>query len=537
VRLRSIVTSNPTTLADREQTNSQSEPATLKQYTDEIILAVLAAGSLACWIILHGHYGLFANRDNTHFAFEKVPGGWDSQIIRQTAGIFVLLGLIYLVAFWLIRTTTNLSILAKALIGVMIVGPAIVNVLLYPVGALDVFNYMTELKLTFFFDKNPYLVTFEAYREDPFALPAFLVNVPLFYGPVWLLLSWIPAVFVGWDSFIDLLIALKIFNGLLILATGVIASRFAEDARRRWTIAFLVLANPLVLFEGIGNVHNDVMMTAFLIAALLALKKQSVFAGPLLVLATMVKFYPLALAPLFIVRVFADRWGWRKTAISAALSFVTLAAVVAPYWSDGDMVDGLRDGIEQSQKMDHVSIFSLAQQYEQQRIADRQLDPDYWKQFASSDVVPKSTHDRLRNGFAALFIVLAAGIALSTLRGRAMELAAAETLLIFMLLETNLYPWYLIPIFAVLALTRDRLALIYLFIATVLGLFYYPMYVYGHFSSGWERFHVHLFLACFLTVPILLFLAARPALWAIRAIRARYAPRADARDPYSLPAS
>lgn len=534
---RSIVTSTQSTLAEHEQTTPPTTSNPVKRYTDELILAVLAAASIACWIVLHGHYGLFANRNNTHFAFEKVPGGWDSQIIRQTAGIFVLLGLIYLVAFWLIRTTPVLSNLTKVLIAAMIVGPAIVNVLLYPVGALDVFNYMTELKLTFFYDQNPYLVTFEAYRSDSFALPAFLVNVPLFYGPVWLLLSWLPAVVVGWDSFIDLLVALKIFNALLILATGLIAARFADEPRRRWTIALLILANPLVLFEGIGNVHNDVMMTAFLIAALLALKRKSVFAGPLLVLATLVKFYPLALAPLFLVRVFADRWGWRKTAISAALSLVTLAAVVAPYWNDGDMVDGLRDGIEQSQQMDHVSIFSLAQQYEQQRIADRQFDSDYWKQFASADVVPKSTHDRLRNGFTALFLVLSVGIALSTLRGRAMELAAAETLLIFLLLETNLYPWYLIPVFAVLAVTRDRLAMIYLFIATVLGMFYYPMYVYGHFSSGWERFHVHLFLACFLTLPILLFLGARPAAWLARALRNRYAPRGETHDTYSLPAS
>lgn len=538
--LRSIVTSNPPTVATTEQTLSRSEPAeqaVTRKYVDEIVLGFLSAASLVCWIVLHGHYGLFANRDNTHFAFEKIPGGFDSPTLRQTAGIFILLGLIYLITFWIVRTTPILSTIAKALIATTILGPAIVNVLLYPVGALDVFNYMIELKLTFFYHENPYLVTFAGFRDDSFALPAFLVDVPLFYGPAWLLLSWIPSIFVGWDSFIRTLVALKIFNGLLLLVTAFLASRFHTDPRKRWMTAFLILANPLVLFEGLANVHNDVMMTAFLVAALLALKKQSVLAGPLLVLATLVKFYPLALAPLFVVRVFADRWGLKKVAISGALSIVTLIAVLAPYWHSGDMVDGLRDGIEQSQEMDHVSIFSLAQQYEQQRIADKDpFNAEYLRSLSSADVLPDSTQDKLRNGFAAAFIVLAIGIALSTLKGRSMEIAAVETLLLFLLLQTNLYPWYLIPIFALIAIRLDRFGLIYLFVAGTLGLFYYPMYVYGHFNSGWERFHVHLFLSLFLTLPMLLFLAARPVAAAFTFVFDRVKPPSEGQAIPALPA-
>lgn len=502
---------------------------------DEIVLGFLSVASLVCWIVLHGDYGLFANRNNTHFAFEKIPGGFNSATLRQTAGIFVLLGLIYFITFWIVRTTPVLSNLGKALIATTILGPAIVNVLLYPIGALDVFNYMIELKLNYFYNENPYLVTFEAYRDDSFALPAFLVDVPLFYGPVWLLLSWIPSIFVGWDSFIRMLVALKIFNGALLLVTAFLASRFHTDPRKRWMTAFLILANPLILFEGIANVHNDVMMTAFLVASLLALKKKSVLAGPLLVLATLVKFYPLALAPLFVVRVFADKWGWRKTAISGALSLATLVVVMAPYWHGGDMIDGLRNGINQSQEMDHVSVFSLAQQYEQQRIAEDSYNTEFLKSLSSADVLSDSTRDKLRDGFAAAFIVLAVGIALSTLKGRSMEVAAVETLLLFLLLQTNLYPWYLIPIFALVATQLDRFGMVYLFIASALGLFYYPMYVYGHFNSGWERFHVHLFLSLFLTMPVLLFLAARPVARAITFISGRMKPPPPAPEPAALP--
>ena len=55
-----------------------------------------------------------------------------------------------------------------------------------------------------------------------------------------------------------------------------------------------------------------------------------------------------------------------------------------------------------------------------------------------------------------------------------MERGAVVTLMLFALLLTNLYPWYLIPIFAILALRPDRLGLTYLFAASALGLAYYP---------------------------------------------------------------
>jgi hypothetical protein len=78
---------------------------------------------------------------------------------------------------------------------------------------------------------------------------------------------------------------------------------------------------------------------------------------------------------------------------------------------------------------------------------------------------------------------------------------------------TNLYGWYLIPVIALLALHPDRLSRIYVVIASTLGLAYYPMFIYGHYNSGWTRFRIHQFLALFLTAPIVLYLAARLVTW------------------------
>jgi hypothetical protein len=89
-----------------------------------------------------------------------------------------------------------------------------------------------------------------------------------------------------------------------------------------------------------------------------------------------------------------------------------------------------------------------------------------------------------------------------------MEASVVDTLMLFSLLVTNLYPWYLIPIVASLALWQSRRGLSYVFVGTALGLAYYPAYVYARFGSGWEELHLHLFLALFLTVPMLIYLIA-----------------------------
>jgi hypothetical protein len=75
----------------------------------------------------------------------------------------------------------------------------------------------------------------------------------------------------------------------------------------------------------------------------------------------------------------------------------------------------------------------------------------------------------------------------------------------------------------VLAMRRDALGTGYLLVATGLGLAYYPFYVWAHFNSGWETFHVHLFLAIFLTVPMLVFLFAEFGRWGIGLVARRRA--------------
>src|SRR5919107_1405408 len=269
----------------RHYTGSSWSARRLVVSTTDRVLWLLALVAAAGWSLFAWWYSLPANETNTHFAFEKVPGGFASPMLRGTLVLFLLLVAIYAAGFLLISRQERLSPGARFAIVAMIGLPAIANLFVYPVGALDVFNYMIELKLAYGYGENPYLVTFAGYRDDPFALPAFLVDVPLFYGPVWLIAYGLPVAVVGFQTIVGLLGALKLVN-----------------------------------------------------------------------------LFTIVLAPLLLAVMLRDRWGWRRLAFTGSLALLVVVVSVMPFWADGAMIDGLREGTAKSQEMNHVSVLSLAQQ-------------------------------------------------------------------------------------------------------------------------------------------------------------------------------
>ena len=491
------------------------------------VLVGLVVTNASAWLLLLRDWSVLDYVDVPFFAFEKADGQFDSPVLRQALVLLIVLGVSYAGVLAAMRSVRALTPVRRATLAASIAVAALASVLLYPVGALDVFNYLVELKLAFHYDQNPYLVTFEAYKDDSFARSAFLVDLPLFYGPVWLIVSGLPLLLTGFGGLLQALLALKVYNlGLLGIIATLIAMQHS-DARARWTGIVFFLLNPLILFEGVANVHNDVLMTVFIVAGMVSLKRRSLMAGPLLALAVMVKLYAAALAPLFIAVALRDRWPWKRAVLTTVLAVAAMAAVSLPYWSDGKMVDGFEAGLEQSQHMDHVSPLSLTQQWVQQGIAEDRPDTIFVRSRPAFEILPEDTADGIRRGYMEIFAGLTIALALSAWKGRAEEIVAAETLLLLLLFTTNLYAWYLIPVIAMFALRRDWLSTAYVVVASILGLAYYPMYVYAHYNTEWSRFDVHLFLAQFLTVPILIYLLARMMNGLLLAWKARRCDKAQ----------
>jgi hypothetical protein len=469
----------------------------------EIALLAGAIAATAAWLVLNNWYSISGHWDINAYSFANLRGGEGERALSRpliwTEVIFLGLGLAYALGWVMIARMPHIGWVGMAGIVLAGLGPGAVNVSLFPIGALDVFRYMRALKQFLYFHENPYTVGFRAHEGDSFNAHGFLLSLPNAKGPAWLLLSSLPAELARFDDPIRMLVALKVYNLLLIGITAWLTSQFFVQPAHRWLAAYAVWANPLVLFEGVGNVHNDVMIALFVVAALLALRGRSWLALPLLTISALVKYFTLQLGPLFLVVMIAQRWRLRTVMVSIAVSLLVAAICIVPFWSGGEMLEGIEDVGAAYNRSSHVSIISLARQYRIQGMSQ-----------ADSRGV-----SAYREWFAVTCALLSLPILWRSRHGRYVTQAAIDLMLIFLLLLSLLYPWYLIAIIPLLAIRRTPFETAYLFVGTTLGLAYYPAFVWAWYGSGYARFERHLFLAMFLTLAILAYFIARfvDAIW------------------------
>ena len=161
------------------------------------------------------------------------------------------------------------------------------------------------------------------------------------------------------------------------------------------------------------------------------------------------------------------------------------------------MVEGIGDVGDAYNHSSHVSIISLVRQY---RI----------RGLTQAEARPFGSHQLL---FAGICALAALPFLWRARRGKHVEQTAIDLTLLFLLLLSLLYPCYLITVIALLALRRNRFDAGYLFIATTLGLLYYPAYAWAWHGSGYDRLTRHLFLAMFLTLPIFAYWLVRAMAW------------------------
>jgi len=226
-------------------------------------------------------------------------------------------------------------------------GLAAAFALMYPVNAIDLFIYAVRSRLLTSHGVDPNAAMPLAYWEiDPlmrFASREWADEVSP-YGPLWNLIA-APITAVAGDG---LLVALLGFKALavaaLLLGGWLIAralTRGGEGVGGEPAVgALFYLWNPLVLWEGIGNGHNDVVMAVPLLLAFLDWERRRdsrVF--PWLVVAGLIKYVAAVLLPLAAVAL------WRRAAEpaarrrlvgrSAGLSLAAAAAALFPFYDVG----------------------------------------------------------------------------------------------------------------------------------------------------------------------------------------------------------
>jgi hypothetical protein len=228
---------------------------------------------------------------------------------------------------------------------------------LYPVTATDLFQYVMRARVRVVYHANPLTVTPDHFPADPLLPFVGEWKTSLSpYGPVWELLAESVAA-LGFTGAVPGALAYKVVALLayLICMAGLVRSS-AGDARAVLFFAW----NPLVLLQGLGNGHNDLVMLSWLVLALVFWKRQGNWfvATIALSLAVLTKASAAVMAPLLLAAVLRAQPSWRRRGMAllgmAALGVGMTLLAYLPFWPPWESIAGVLD------EMSHRYTYTIA---------------------------------------------------------------------------------------------------------------------------------------------------------------------------------
>ncbi|HLG50142.1 MAG TPA: glycosyltransferase 87 family protein [Chloroflexota bacterium] len=292
----------------------------------EIIYLAAALGPFA--LLSHG---------NELTDLGKLTAYQPSAAVLVTAGL-VLLFILYGIA--LLAVTGTPRAVPLAIGGTVLFSGTLV--LLYPVSAIDVYNYAVQGHVALFHRLNPLVTAPATVTNDPFVgFAGMWAQSTSPYGPLWILLTVLDARLAGPNVTLAVLL-LKGLAALAVIGTTVLlAGAFADRGPRASALAAVFFGwNPLVQIEMVGNGHNDAILTFFLVFALVLLKRRHTIPAALAMGASvLIKYITVGVVPFFLLaqaRTEADRPLRRRIRdliASLAVMIGLAAGTYAPFWS------------------------------------------------------------------------------------------------------------------------------------------------------------------------------------------------------------
>lgn len=211
---------------------------------------------------------------------------------------------------------------------------------MYPVTAVDVIDYASQIRVMTIHHANPLTIPAGSFPGDPFVAYNPYYFIPASYGPLWAVLSALFS-FPAGDHILRAVLLQKLLSIVACLGCMVwvwlLTKRLCPE--RRWQAFVFFAWNPLVLFEVGANGHNDSIMAFFLLAGLYALLAErwywQALALPLLVASVLVKWTTILLLPLAIVYLLRGGrlrcWGLPALALGTVLTVGYAVPLVLPF--------------------------------------------------------------------------------------------------------------------------------------------------------------------------------------------------------------
>lgn len=198
-----------------------------------------------------------------------------------------------------------------------------ITLIAYPAFSYDFFNYLFTAKTVLVFHKNPYeVIPLQFAGVDPWLSFMHWTHLPSAYTPLWITTTFIPYI-LGFGKLGLLIINLKLYITLAYIATTLGIGKILRETSEHASIVGMTIfaLNPLVITECLISPHNDIVMMALVVWAIVAFKKSRPWVSFLLLsLSIAMKLMTLALFPVFFLK-------WNKK-IALCLMILALGAVI-----------------------------------------------------------------------------------------------------------------------------------------------------------------------------------------------------------------
>jgi len=148
----------------------------------------------------------------------------------------------------------------------------LIVIISYPFLSHDFFNYMFDAKIVTFYHKNPYLFRALDFPSDQWLRFMHWTHRTYPYGPSFLLITLIPSLLSFGKFVIDFFLFKLTFILFYVGAVYVL-----KKQNPRWAVFFAT--HPLVIIEGLVNVHNDLIALALAVIGVYFMIRKNNIAG------------------------------------------------------------------------------------------------------------------------------------------------------------------------------------------------------------------------------------------------------------------
>lgn len=199
----------------------------------------------------------------------------------------VLLGIIILAAFWgfigVFKYASN-SHINWSYLGLL----TLTVFMAFPALSRDIFDYNNANRVAFLHQQNPWIYPAKTFPDDSEIYYGSWITRASVYPPVSFLLSTGVYYLFGYEV-IPALIGFKLLAVGLFLTIGYLLWKHLPSNKQKY--AYLFWFNPLILIEFIGNGHNDLALSLFVVLGFIVmLNKQIFLSGIFFILGILAKF-------------------------------------------------------------------------------------------------------------------------------------------------------------------------------------------------------------------------------------------------------